>query len=179
MSDSKDAFCSHVNVSLDLWTPSLGTVGGGGHPIQPIWSLIDGLLLMLQGWKRNGHSCYMVTSHEQNYEDALLGYYCQAPLLTVENRCFIEQNTYCVDILFIFFFFLVPTAFEFLSSPLRFEQAFINSLLSESGANSSTSYWIDLTDMDDMGEYRWRPHSGSSLPLTFTNWNKHQPGRQL
>lgn len=30
MSDSKDAFCSHVNVSLDLWTPSLGTVGGGG-----------------------------------------------------------------------------------------------------------------------------------------------------
>lgn len=29
MSDSKDAFCSHVNVSLDLWTPSLGTVGGG------------------------------------------------------------------------------------------------------------------------------------------------------
>uniref|UniRef100_A0A671XU88 Phospholipase A2 receptor 1 n=1 Tax=Sparus aurata TaxID=8175 RepID=A0A671XU88_SPAAU len=99
-----------------------------------------------EGWKRNGHSCYMVTSHEQNYEDALLGYYCQAPLLTVENRCFIE-----------------------------FEQAFINSLLSESGANSSTSYWIDLTDMDDMGEYRWRPHSGSSLPLTFTNWNKHQP----
>lgn len=76
-------------------------------------------------------------------------------------------------------FFVLPTAFEFLSSRLRFEQAFVNSLLSESGANSSTSYWIDLTDMDDIGEYRWRPHNGSSLPLTFTNWNKHQPGRQL
>ncbi|XP_073320103.1 secretory phospholipase A2 receptor [Pagrus major] len=95
-----------------------------------------------EGWKRHGHSCYMVTSHEQNYGDALMGYYCQAPLLTVENR---------------------------------FEQAFVNSLLSESGANSSTSYWIGLTDMENIGEYRWLPHNGSSLPLTFTNWNKHQP----
>lgn len=46
------------------------------------------VLLMLQGWKRHGHSCYTVTSHEQSYEDARMGYYCTAPLLTVENRCF-------------------------------------------------------------------------------------------
>uniref|UniRef100_A0A665WS29 Phospholipase A2 receptor 1 n=1 Tax=Echeneis naucrates TaxID=173247 RepID=A0A665WS29_ECHNA len=96
----------------------------------------------LPGWKRHGHSCYMVTSHEQSYEDAQKGYYCKAPLLTVENR---------------------------------FEQAFINSLLSERGANSSFSYWIDLMDQGDHGEYSWLPHNGSSPPLTFTNWNKHQP----
>uniref|UniRef100_A0A8C4H179 Phospholipase A2 receptor 1 n=1 Tax=Dicentrarchus labrax TaxID=13489 RepID=A0A8C4H179_DICLA len=101
------------------------------------------LFSMLQGWKRHGHSCYMVTSHEQTYEDALMGYYCKAPLLTVENR---------------------------------FEQAFVNSLLSESGANNSMYYWIGLMDMEKEGEYSWLPHNGSSLPLTFTNWNKHQPG---
>jgi hypothetical protein len=28
----------------------------------------------------------MVTSHEQSYEDAVKGYYCKAPLVTVENR---------------------------------------------------------------------------------------------
>ncbi|XP_035538129.1 secretory phospholipase A2 receptor isoform X1 [Morone saxatilis] len=95
-----------------------------------------------EGWKRHGHSCYTVTSHEQSYEDALMGYYCKAPLLTVENR---------------------------------FEQAFVNSLLSESGANNSMYYWIGLMDMEKEGEYSWLPHNGSSLPLTFTNWNKHQP----
>ncbi|XP_036401571.1 secretory phospholipase A2 receptor [Megalops cyprinoides] len=39
-----------------------------------------------EGWKRRGHSCYMVTGHLQNYEDAVRGYYCKAPLVTVENR---------------------------------------------------------------------------------------------
>uniref|UniRef100_A0A7N8Y3Z2 Phospholipase A2 receptor 1 n=1 Tax=Mastacembelus armatus TaxID=205130 RepID=A0A7N8Y3Z2_9TELE len=57
----------------------------------------------------------------------------------------------------------------------RFEQAFVNSLLSESGANSSMHYWIGLMDQKKKGEYSWLPHNGSSLPLTFTNWNKHQP----
>ncbi|XP_070410943.1 secretory phospholipase A2 receptor isoform X2 [Nothobranchius furzeri] len=94
------------------------------------------------GWKRHGHSCYMVTGHEQNHEDAQMGYYCKAPLLSVENR---------------------------------FEQAFVNSLLSASGANSSLFYWIGLMDQARKGEYSWLPHNGSSLPLTFTNWNKHQP----
>lgn len=31
-------------------------------------------------------------------------------------------------------------------------------------------------DQGKKGEYSWLPHNGSSLPLTFTNWNKHQPG---
>uniref|UniRef100_A0A667XUF8 Phospholipase A2 receptor 1 n=1 Tax=Myripristis murdjan TaxID=586833 RepID=A0A667XUF8_9TELE len=95
-----------------------------------------------EGWKRHGHSCYMVTSHEQSYEDALKGYYCTAPLLIVENR---------------------------------FEQAFVNSLLNERGANSSMNYWIALQDQSRTGEYSWLGQNGSTLPLTFTNWNRHQP----
>lgn len=55
---------------------------------QQILLTID-LLLMMQGSKRHGNSCYMVTSHEQSYEDATVGYYCQGHLLTIENRCFI------------------------------------------------------------------------------------------
>lgn len=61
------------------------------------------------------------------------------------------------------------------SPPGRFEQAFINSLLSESGANSSTHYWMGLMEAEDSKEYRWLT-SVSNMPLTFTNWNKHQPG---
>ncbi|XP_059208069.1 secretory phospholipase A2 receptor [Centropristis striata] len=95
-----------------------------------------------EGWKRHGRSCYTVTSHQQSYEDALMGYYCRAPLLTLENR---------------------------------FEQAFVDSLLRASGSNSSRYFWIGLKDEERKGEYSWIPHNGSSLPLTFTNWNKHQP----
>lgn len=64
----------------------------------------------------------------------------------------------------------------------RFEQAYINSLLSASGANSSMYYWIGLMDQkrDEHGEeYSWISLNGSSPPLTFTNWNKHQPGDKL
>uniref|UniRef100_A0A8C5D7B1 Phospholipase A2 receptor 1 n=1 Tax=Gouania willdenowi TaxID=441366 RepID=A0A8C5D7B1_GOUWI len=95
-----------------------------------------------QGWKRHAHSCYMVTGHEQSFEDALSGYYCKAPLLTVENR---------------------------------FEQAFINSLLNEYGANSTTYYWIGLRDLSSNGEYKWLSHNGSQFQLAFSNWNKYQP----
>ena len=61
-----------------------------------IYWLVGYFLLMCQGWKRHGHSCFTVTSHEQNYEDAVMGYYCRAPLLTVENRWLIEQIFYSV-----------------------------------------------------------------------------------
>ncbi|KAM8876938.1 secretory phospholipase A2 receptor [Synchiropus picturatus] len=94
-----------------------------------------------EGWRRHGHSCYLVTNHEHTFEDALMGYYCKAPLLVVENR---------------------------------FEQAFVNSLLNENGANSNMSYWIGLMDAEKE-DYRWMCHNGSTVPLTFTNWNKHQP----
>uniref|UniRef100_A0A8K9XJT9 Phospholipase A2 receptor 1 n=1 Tax=Oncorhynchus mykiss TaxID=8022 RepID=A0A8K9XJT9_ONCMY len=96
-----------------------------------------------EDWKRKGRSCYMVTSHEQSYEDAVKGYYCKAPLVTVENR---------------------------------FEQAFLNSLVSEMGANGSVFYWTALQDQGNQGEYSWLGgHNGSTLPLLYTNWNRHQP----
>ncbi|XP_061743297.1 secretory phospholipase A2 receptor isoform X2 [Nerophis ophidion] len=93
-----------------------------------------------EGWKRHGRSCYTFTSHQQTFEDARGGYYCNAPLLTLQNR---------------------------------FQQAFIDSLLSAGGANSSMHYWMGLRDVDH--QYSWLHHNGSTLPLSFTNWNQHQP----
>lgn len=61
----------------------------------------------------------------------------------------------------------------------RFEQAFINSLLSASGANSSLYYWIGLMSTDDDGAYLWDHNTDPLAPLTYTNWNKHQPGSML
>ncbi|XP_042179949.1 secretory phospholipase A2 receptor isoform X2 [Oncorhynchus tshawytscha] len=96
-----------------------------------------------EDWKRKGHSCYIVTSHEQSHEDAVKGYYCKAPLVTVENR---------------------------------FEQAFLNSLVNEMGTNGSVYYWTALQDQGSQGEYSWLGgHNGSTLPLLYTNWNRHQP----
>lgn len=60
----------------------------------------------------------------------------------------------------------------------RFEQAFVNSLLSASGANSSLYYWIGLMSTDDDGAYLW-DYNDPLAPLTYTNWNKHQPGSML
>lgn len=46
---------------------------------------------LLQGWKRHKHSCYTVTDQEQINEDARVGYYCHGPLLTVEDRCVLQD----------------------------------------------------------------------------------------
>ncbi|KAL1021870.1 hypothetical protein UPYG_G00019100 [Umbra pygmaea] len=95
------------------------------------------------GWWRKGHSCYLVTEHEQSFEDAMKGYYCKAPLVTVENR---------------------------------FEQAFLNSLIAELKANDSVYYWTTLQDQGNHGEYTWlEGQNGSTQPLVYTNWNRHQP----
>lgn len=107
-----------------------------------------------------------------------MGYYCKAPLLTVENRWLIDQIIYC-DLKSISLVWGTISASSHFPHAGRFEQAFVNSFLSENGANSSMYYWIGLVDMEREGEYSWLPHNGSSLPLTFTNWNKHQPGSQL
>ncbi|CAL8246528.1 unnamed protein product [Lota lota] len=57
----------------------------------------------------------------------------------------------------------------------RFEQAFVNSLLSEMGANSSRDYWVALVDSEKSGEFYWTLNNGTQRPLTYSNWNKHQP----
>lgn len=136
---------------------------------------------MVQGWKRHRHSCYTVTNQEQINEDARIGYYCHGHLLTVEDRCVTKDFVYFVD--------LSPKLFlctNFSQCNLvwigRFEQAFVNSLLSASGANSSLYYWIGLMstgDDDEDGDgglYIWDRNTDPPVPLTFTNWNKHQPG---
>lgn len=120
---------------------------------------------MLQGWKRYGHSCYVVTNHKHTFDEAELGYYCGAALVHVENRCLMEQTLKK---------FAAPSESVSPLLFLRFEQAFVNSLLSDSGANSSSFYWTGLADQENEGFYH-PPHSYGFTP-TFTNWNKHQPG---
>lgn len=132
---------------------------------------------MEQGWKRHKHSCYTVTNQEQINEDARIGYYCHGPLLTVEDRyCMCIKHLYslCGRVPKVFF---SPPMFFHLNG--RFEQAFVNSLLSASGANSSLYYWIGLMSTDDDGAYLWDHNTDPLAPLTYTNWNKHQPGSVL
>uniref|UniRef100_A0AAY5KK31 Phospholipase A2 receptor 1 n=1 Tax=Esox lucius TaxID=8010 RepID=A0AAY5KK31_ESOLU len=58
----------------------------------------------------------------------------------------------------------------------RFEQAFLNSLLSELAPSGDAYYWTALQDQGNSGEYSWLGGAnGSTLPLVFTNWNRHQP----
>lgn len=134
---------------------------------------------MVQGWKRHKHSCYTVTNQEQINEDARIGYYCHGPLLTVEDR-YVIKDIYLLCGRLPQMFFLTNVFPSNLAVNGRFEQAFINSLLSASGANSSLYYWIGLmsTDDDD-GAYLWDHNTDPLAPLTYTNWNKHQPGSML
>ncbi|XP_051528126.1 secretory phospholipase A2 receptor [Myxocyprinus asiaticus] len=83
-----------------------------------------------------------ITDQEQTFEDVVKGYYCKAPLVTIESR---------------------------------FEQAFVNSLISVMGGSDSRSYWTALQDRNRTGEYHWLIQNGSFIPLTYTNWNQHQP----
>lgn len=57
----------------------------------------------------------------------------------------------------------------------RFEQAFLESLLDRAGASQGKYYWLGLQDRANSWEYRWLQHNGSDIPLTYTNWNRHQP----
>ncbi|XP_066544721.1 secretory phospholipase A2 receptor isoform X2 [Amia ocellicauda] len=97
-----------------------------------------------EGWKRRDVFCYKITSQSQSYEDSSQGYYCKAPLVTVENR---------------------------------YEQAFINSLIYSMTKDEGQYFWTALQDRNKTGEYSWLAQNGSSHPLLFTNWNKHQPAR--
>lgn len=126
---------------------------------------------MVQGWKRHRHSCYTVTNQEQTIHDAQIGYYCHGHLLTVEDRCVIKCQLFALRT-------WASSLFLNFSLHGRFEQAFVNSLLSASGANSSLYYWIGLMSTDDGGTFLWDLKADTPVPLTFTNWNKHQPGSQ-
>ncbi|XP_035378997.1 secretory phospholipase A2 receptor isoform X1 [Electrophorus electricus] len=95
-----------------------------------------------EGWKRMGQSCYKIADEDQTFEDAVRGYTCKGPLVTIEDR---------------------------------FEQAFLNSLIDTYNRSTSQLYWIALQDQNRTGEYRWLTQNSSTAPLTYSNWNQHQP----
>ncbi|EMP38729.1 Integrin beta-6, partial [Chelonia mydas] len=57
----------------------------------------------------------------------------------------------------------------------RFEQAFINSMIRSMVETDNTYFWIALQDLNNTGEYFWLTTEGKNQPVSYTNWNKHQP----
>ncbi|XP_063789727.1 secretory phospholipase A2 receptor isoform X2 [Pseudophryne corroboree] len=57
----------------------------------------------------------------------------------------------------------------------RFEQAFINSLISNKIAVENLYFWIALEDMNNTGEYTWLVNNTQLRDVSFTNWNIQQP----
>ncbi|XP_062869501.1 secretory phospholipase A2 receptor [Trichomycterus rosablanca] len=57
----------------------------------------------------------------------------------------------------------------------RYEQAFLNSLINARNSSTSQYYWTALQDQNRTGDYRWLMQNSSTAPLTYTNWNRHQP----
>lgn len=64
---------------------------------------------------------------------------------------------------------------HFLSPFLRFEQAFITSLISSVVKTKDSYFWIALQDQNDTGEYTWKTAGQMSEPVQYTHWNAHQP----
>ncbi|OWK63245.1 Secretory phospholipase A2 receptor [Lonchura striata] len=58
---------------------------------------------------------------------------------------------------------------------LRFEQAFINSMIRNMAESERTYFWIGLQDLNNTGEYFWLSTAGKNLSVSYTNWNKYQP----
>ncbi|XP_069791498.1 secretory phospholipase A2 receptor isoform X3 [Narcine bancroftii] len=57
----------------------------------------------------------------------------------------------------------------------RFEQGFINSLISNFAREENKYFWISLQDMNHTEEYTWLTTNDQKIPVSFTNWNKNQP----
>ncbi|KAI5626605.1 secretory phospholipase A2 receptor, partial [Silurus asotus] len=57
----------------------------------------------------------------------------------------------------------------------RFEQAFLNSLISARNDSVPQFYWTALQDQNRTGDYHWLMQNGMTSPLSYTNWNRHQP----
>ncbi|TRY88119.1 hypothetical protein DNTS_031499 [Danionella cerebrum] len=52
-------------------------------PLRPAGEWDDGCP---ESWRRKDNWCYTITDQEQTFEDAVKGYYCKSPLVTVESR---------------------------------------------------------------------------------------------
>lgn len=65
---------------------------------------------------------------------------------------------------------------HFLFLFLRFEQAFITSLISSVVKTKGSYFWIALQDQNGTGEYTWKTAEGQkSEPVQYTHWNAYQP----
>ncbi|KAM9284675.1 LOW QUALITY PROTEIN: secretory phospholipase A2 receptor [Cariama cristata] len=61
------------------------------------------------------------------------------------------------------------------SVTVRFEQAFINSMIRSMVKSEGTYFWIGLQDLNNTGEYFWLSTAGKNRSVSYTNWNKYQP----
>ncbi|XP_072330656.1 secretory phospholipase A2 receptor [Scyliorhinus torazame] len=57
----------------------------------------------------------------------------------------------------------------------RFEQAFVNNLISNFAGEENKHFWIGLQDRNHTDEYTWLTTNYRNVPVSFTNWNKNQP----
>uniref|UniRef100_A0A8C5SS48 Lymphocyte antigen 75 n=1 Tax=Laticauda laticaudata TaxID=8630 RepID=A0A8C5SS48_LATLA len=58
----------------------------------------------------------------------------------------------------------------------RFEQEFINNLITMHNKLEEKYFWTGLQDISSSGEYRWGSVDGNNELLTYTNWGSFQPG---
>ncbi|KAG8559852.1 hypothetical protein GDO81_017475, partial [Engystomops pustulosus] len=57
----------------------------------------------------------------------------------------------------------------------RFEQAFINSLISSKIIPGEPYFWIGLNDFINSGEYKWRLYGIKKWKVSYTNWGNQEP----
>ncbi|KAM8876936.1 lymphocyte antigen 75 isoform 1-T1 [Synchiropus picturatus] len=60
----------------------------------------------------------------------------------------------------------------------RFEQMFINQLVTQHMDSVSRQFWIGLQDVKGNGQYQWRSREGLTSDVTYTNWGQFEPDRE-
>ncbi|XP_075036882.1 secretory phospholipase A2 receptor [Mixophyes fleayi] len=182
-------FLQHENVS-EAWI-GMSTIAWDPGTFR--WS--DGSAVTFTSWQRHepvtsredSHLCISAQRADGNWKtrpcSTSLFYVCRTPGLTetvTDEQCdetWERHGSYCYG------FDVRKLTFQEASSDLycplavitnRFEQAFINSLLSRI-VMENLYFWIALEDRDNNGEYTWLVNSTQHRDVSFSNWNKQQP----